>query len=329
MQQDRRNFLKRTAMAAGVVAAAGGAAPRTARASGADAADAVDAAACLVDTTLCIGCRKCEEACNEANRLPRPDQPFDDRWVFRDRRRPGADSLTVVNAYGGHPSNDQPDRSRTFVKVQCMHCLDPACVSACIVGALTKSPQGPVHYDADKCIGCRYCMVACPFEIPAYEYDEAVLPKVRKCSFCMDDLDARPEPACAAACPVEAIVFGKRGEILELARERIHERPDRYVDHVYGEHEVGGTSWLYLTGRPPEEIDLLPLPEKSPPRLTESIQHGIFRYGALPILAFSGLGALMWWTNRRQGVEEKGAVRENGETEESEEQTGVSDGEVN
>jgi len=308
MTHDRRQFLKRTALTTGVVATVGGAAARTAAAGGVDAAGAADAAACLVDTTLCIGCRKCEDACYEANRLPRPEKPFDDRWVFRNRRRPDAEQFTVINAYAGRPSQDQARRSRTYVKAQCMHCLDPACVSACIVGALTKSPKGPVHYDADKCIGCRYCMVACPFEIPAYEYDEALLPRVRKCTFCMDELSSRPEPACAAACPVEAIVFGKRGDILELARARIQERPDRYVDHIYGEHEIGGTSWLYLTGRPPEQIDLLPLPEEAPPRLTEAIQHGIFRYGALPLLAFSGLGAMMWWTNRQRRITESGTT---------------------
>jgi len=181
-----------------------------------------------------------------------------------------------------------------------MHCLDPACVSACIVGALQKSREGPVTYDLDKCIGCRYCMVACPFEIPAYEYSNPTTPAVRKCTYCVNEQSRTgAQPACAAACPVEAIVFGKRSDLLALAHRRIKERPDRYVDHVYGEKEVGGTSWLYLAGRPHEELDLPSLPENAPARLTESIQHGIFNYGAIPLAFYGGLSAVMWIANRK------------------------------
>ncbi|MFO7652333.1 MAG: 4Fe-4S dicluster domain-containing protein [Candidatus Krumholzibacteriia bacterium] len=256
---------------------------------------------CLVDTTLCIGCRKCEEACHRANGLPLPEGSFADRHVFRQTRRPNADAFTVVNSYPGEPSRVQLERDETFVKVQCMHCLDPACVSACLVGALTRSATGPVVYDADKCIGCRYCLVACPFEIPAYEYLDPVTPRMRKCTFCADrQRQTGTPPACAAACPVEAIQFGDRNELLNLAHRRIEERPDRYLDHVYGEREVGGTSWLYLTGRPPTDIDLLDLPEEAPPRLTESIQHGIFDHGAAPLAFYAGLAGLMWLIRRKQ-----------------------------
>lgn len=259
---------------------------------------------CLVDTTLCIGCRKCEEACNRANHLPRPERSFEDRHVLRKHRRPSSEAFTVVNSYPGEPSRVQMERDETFVKVQCMHCLDPACVSACIVGALTKSDEGPVLYDADKCIGCRYCLVACPFEIPSYEYLDPITPRVRKCTYCVNEQRrTSAQPACAAACPVEAILFGTRDELVSLAHRRIEERPDRYVDHVYGEHEVGGTSWLYLAGRPMPEINLVDLPQESPPRLTESIQHGIFNYGAVPLALYGGLAGLMWLTNRRHSHE--------------------------
>ncbi len=255
---------------------------------------------CLVDTTKCVGCRKCEEACNRTNRLPMPDKPFDDLWVLRERRRPDATRFTVVNSYPGKPSPVQTDREKTNIKVQCMHCLDPACVSACIVGALTKSEIGPVVYDADKCIGCRYCMVACPFEIPAYEYGNPTVPRVMKCTYCVDEgKNSGASPACAAACPMEAIVFGKRSELLELGHRRIEAEPDRYQDRIYGEKEVGGTSWLYLTGRPAEELDLPKLPETAPPRLSESIQHGIFNYGAIPLVFYGSLAGAMWMSNRK------------------------------
>jgi len=256
---------------------------------------------CLVDTTLCIGCRQCEQACNIQNQLPRPDVPFKDKSVFRQLRRPTIEAKTVVNEFPGYPSVDQSQKPNTYAKTQCMHCLDPACVSACIVGAITRTEDGSVVYNPTICIGCRYCLYACPFQIPAYEYDVPLDPKVIKCEFCVDrEKGEGANPACAAACPTEAIVFGKREALLVMARDRLKKRPDRYVDHIYGEKEVGGTSWLYLTGRPKEEIGLLDLPEKAPPRLTENIQHTIFKYGFFPLALYGALGGVMWFNNRKE-----------------------------
>jgi len=309
MRPDRRRFLK---LAAGAAAAV----PTAVAADTRDGVVDEQQVGCLVDTTLCIGCRQCEAACNRQNEMPRPEVPFSERSVLRSARRPDSRALTVVNAYAGMPSPDQPHRDTTFVKAQCMHCLDPACVSACIVGALTRTADGAVVYNPSICIGCRYCMVACPFQIPAYEYDNALTPKVRKCEMC-----ARPEdgvganPACAAACPTEAIVFGRRDELLDLARQRIENEPTRYVDRVYGEHEVGGTAWLYLLGREAGEIGLLDLPHEAPPRLTEAIQHTIFRFGAIPFALYGALGWLMWRQNRKASLppagEAVGAAGEN------------------
>jgi hypothetical protein len=150
-------------------------------------------------------------------------------------------------------------------------------------------------------------MYACPFQVPAYEYDRPVAPRVRKCEFCADRKEGTgADPACAAACPTEALVFGKRESLLALARDRLASRPDRYVQHIYGEHEVGGTSWLYLMGRPRDEIALPELPDKAPPRVTESIQHTIFRFGAIPLAVYGALGALMWFNQRRHRDGEKG-----------------------
>ena len=159
-------------------------------------------------------------------------------------------------------------------------------------------------YNPAICLGCRYCMVACPFQIPAYEYEDALTPLVKKCEFCADfSQGTGANPSCAKACPTEAILFGKRNELLELAQDRISKRPDRYVDRIYGESEMGGTAWLYLAGRSPDEIDLLELPGDAPPRLTENIQHTIFRYGAIPLAIYGALGAIMWHTNRKQDSE--------------------------
>jgi len=305
MKFNRRTFFKTSLFAAAGLA--GGAA------LGSDAAEkeegfdekSLNQAACLMDTTLCFGCRKCEEACNRAHGLPEPDRPFTDRTVLRQERRPSTDAFTVVNEYPGIPSRDQKNKETTTVKVQCMHCLDPSCVSACIVGALTKAEDGSVTYDPDICIGCRYCMVACPFQIPAYEYHDPAAPKVRKCDFCFGrEGVSGANPACAAVCPMEAIVFGKRGDLLELAHGRIQDRPDRYIGEVYGESEVGGTSWLYLLGRSKSEIGLLDLPREAPPRKTEAIQHGIFNYGAIPLAVYGALGGLLWFKSGRSGTSE-------------------------
>ncbi len=254
----------------------------------------------LVDTTLCIGCRKCEEACNRRNHLPRTAESFSDRDVLRTFRRPSENAFTVVNQFAGSPSPDQAGLPQTYVKSQCMHCLFPSCVSACIVGALTKTSDGAVVYNPTICMGCRYCQVACPFQVPAYEFTEPLKPRVRKCEFCVDRaLGTGANPACAASCPTEALVFGQRAELVTMAKNRLKRRPDRYVNHIYGETEVGGTSWLYLTGRPVHEIGMLTLPDTPPPQRTEAIQHGIFKYGAIPIAFYGALSTLMWYNNRK------------------------------
>jgi Fe-S-cluster-containing dehydrogenase component len=304
---DRRTFLKLS------LAAAGAAAPLGAKEKKANHPISPDYVGVLVDTTLCIGCRKCEEACNRRNNLPRTAEPFSDREALRTFRRPTESAFTVVNQFAGSPSPDQAVLPTTYAKVQCMHCLIPSCVSACIVGALTKAADGAVLYNPSICIGCRYCMVACPFEVLAYEYDTPLTPKVRKCQFCTDRAKGTgANPACAAACPTETLVFGKRADLLAIAHKRLEERPDRYVQHVYGENEVGGTGWLYLTGRPITEIGLLNLPDKAAALRTEAIQHGIFKYGILPVAFYGTLAGIMWYNRRREGkaAEEEGPAPE-------------------
>lgn len=298
MDISRRGFLKwGGAMAAGAAGAVGA---RPKSSEGARAPKAPDDPyGCLVDTTLCIGCRKCEQACNQVNRLPEPEAPFDAMTVLDERRRPTETAYTVVNRYVTGRLDERNQLIPTFVKVQCMHCQDPACVSACIVGALRKDPNGAVYYDVNRCIGCRYCMVACPFQIPAYDYHDPLTPEVRKCTFCFERISkAGGRPGCADICPVEAISFGKRSTLLTLAHEKIQNDPGRYIDRVYGEREVGGTSWLYLAGEPFEKLGFLKLPDQPVPHLTETIQHGVFSYLWAPLALFGLLGAAMWGFNR-------------------------------
>ncbi|MEN8243432.1 MAG: sulfate respiration complex iron-sulfur protein HmcB [Thermodesulfobacteriota bacterium] len=205
----------------------------------------------LHDTTRCIGCRKCEQACNTVNALPAPEIAFDDLGVLEKNRRTSDDAYTVVN----HFETGQGTLP-TFVKIQCNHCLEPACASACFVKAFRKDKTGAVTYDESLCVGCRYCMVACPFNIPAYEYDEAITPRVMKCTLCKPRIEKGQLPGCVEICPKEALTFGTRTQLIKEARRRIDRFPGRYVDHVYGEKEMGGTSWLYLSGQAFNEIGL-------------------------------------------------------------------------
>ena len=260
---------------------------------------------CLVDTTRCVGCRECEQACNKRHGLPKPEDSFDEMAVLEKERRMDETTYTVINKYYPKNIGTLVWRQRpTFVKFQCMHCNDPSCVSACIVGALTKQKNGAVIYDAGKCIGCRYCMVACPFQVPAYEYMDPLTPKVRKCTFCFEYVKDGGLPACAQACPREVMTFGPRDKLLDLARWKIKNSPGRYVDHIFGEKEVGGTSWLYLASEPFETIGFPELADQAPPRLTESIQHGLLNYLAAPLGLYAFLGGVMWFT---------GFIRKNGE----------------
>ena len=169
MNLNRRTFLK--------VCGTAGAASLAGRSAHAAGTHTGDSAAMLVDTTKCVGCRGCEAACSEANGLPAPELSGQDS-VFNTRRTTGVDAFTVVNRY-----STSAEGGPVFAKKQCMHCGEPACASACLVKALEKTPEGPVIYHADRCIGCRYCMVACPFGVPKFQYESA-LPYIRKCIFC-------------------------------------------------------------------------------------------------------------------------------------------------
>lgn len=251
----------------------------------------------LVDLTKCNGCRQCEAACQEVAGFPVPTkEQLLDESVFNHRRQLGPRSYTTVNRLraGGDDAGDRP----VYVKKNCMHCNDPACASACLVGAMRKEPNGAVSYDAWKCMGCRYCMVVCPFEMPTYEYDDVWTPQVRKCTLCSDDGNPHKggTPACVQVCPKQCLIFGKRSELLTRAHGRIRRHPDVYVDHVYGEHEAGGTSWLYISGAPFEELGFLKVASSAPPRLSETIQHGVFIHFIPPIAWCGILGLAMWLT---------------------------------
>ena len=295
--QNRRSFLKTSTV---ITAAATGLTPTQAHA-GPENVLSPDRLGVLVDTTVCIGCRNCEWACKTAHGIDTPPlETYEDPAPLEKMRRPDDTALTVVNRYPNPADPDLP----TTVKVQCMHCDHPACVSACIVGAITKQKDGAVLWDTDKCIGCRYCMVACPFQIPAFEYHKAIQPRIMKCDFCTDRRAEGKLPACVESCPVEALTFGPREELLRVARERVKRSPDRYVNHIYGEYEVGGTSWCYLACTGFDTLQFPKLGVNPAPGVSESIQHGIFAYVVPPVSLYALLGAVMWTAKHRAGDEE-------------------------
>jgi len=238
---DRRSFFR--SLGTGVLAmAATGLPTRGLRAE--TVASGSEFLGVLVDTTRCVGCRSCEEACAEAHDLPVPD--ITDESVFEKKRDTSVTQLTVVNRYTTR-------KGEVFVKRQCLHCCQPGCVSACLVKAMEKQKEGPVTWDTN-CMGCRYCMVSCPFDIPKFEYD-SWNPKIVKCNLCwQESVKDGGRPACVEACPEEALLFGTRRELVDEGRRRIYQNEDKYVRHIYGEYEAGGTSWLYLAAVPFEQV---------------------------------------------------------------------------
>lgn len=296
MSQNRRDFLKTlTAMGAGATALTSISPKKTIAKT--ENTLSQNRKGVLVDTTVCIGCRKCEWACQGAHNLPQADyEKYQNDEAFNQNRRPSTKDLTVVNKY--------KDDGVMTVKLQCMHCDHPACVSACIVGAISKNEDGSVVWDTDKCIGCRYCMVACPFQIPAFEYHKALDPKIVKCDFCIERTKEGKLPACVDICPVEALTYGTREELINEAKRRIKNNPDKYFDHVFGEYEVGGTSWLYLADKDLTASVFPKLGNSPAPGVSESIQHGIFAYFVPPIAVYALLGGIMWLTKDKENKKE-------------------------
>jgi formate dehydrogenase iron-sulfur subunit len=213
--------------------------------------------AVLVDVTKCTGCEKCVEACIENNNL-NLDKSYFDRVTSRDGL--SSDRFLTLKKIN----------NARFARLSCMHCLEPACISACLVGGITKSKEGAVIYDPDKCIGCRYCMLACPFHIPRYEWNE-VKPFMKKCDLCFDRIRDNKLPACVQVCPQKAIIFGERNKLLNQAHSIINNNKNKYLNHVWGEKEYGGTSVLYISDISLDSMGWSDKPETPIPHFTEPL----------------------------------------------------------
>jgi formate dehydrogenase iron-sulfur subunit len=236
----------------------------------------------LIDVTRCTGCEKCVDACVKVNGS-NYDQAQIDSVATRDGLSANRLS-TIIKLDNGR-----------FARKSCMHCLEPSCVSACLVGGITKSPDGPVIYDPDKCIGCRYCMLACPFHIPRYEWDETH-PYMMKCAMCYDRLREGKLPACVEACPNNAMTFGQRDELLDKAHQLIASNPEKYQNHVWGEEEFGGTSVMYLSDVDLGKLDWPKVSSLSIPELTEPL---ISKTPFIGLSVMAGILSINWIIGRR------------------------------
>lgn len=275
----------------------------------------------LIDMTRCVGCRGCQVACKQWNGLPGEATQF--RAARTNPPDLTANTWSLVSFREVAVSDSRV--AWRFVKRQCMHCEEPACVSVCLVAALRKTAEGPVIYDSKRCIGCRYCMTACPFNVPRYQWESAT-PLIGKCTMCADRLAAGEQPACAKTCVTGAIKFGQRDALLAEAHQRIAARPDRYVDHVFGEHEVGGTAMLYLSDVAfaslgfPVGLPLYPLPQQTWMVMSKA-----------PVIA-GGMAAIMslayFFTRRQRGLDAEKARHPSGPSDHAPQADGPADKEA-
>jgi Fe-S-cluster-containing dehydrogenase component len=220
----------------------------------------------LYDSTRCVGCQECEIVCAKEHGLPEPDP--EDYPTTKEVRKANEKRRSVINAY-------ETSKGELYIKNQCMHCNQPACASACLTQAMHKTEEGPVIWRDNKCMGCRYCMVSCPYDVPKFEYHSSN-PNIEKCNMCFDRIKEGLKPACVENCPAEALTFGTRRELLAEAHRRISNNPETYYDGIYGENEAGGTGFLILSGVPFEEIGLnTKLQKKSYPELTKGFLYSV------------------------------------------------------
>jgi Fe-S-cluster-containing dehydrogenase component len=300
MTLDRRSLLTGAAATAAAAAASTVSRPAEAAVKTAPA----DAVGLLYDTTLCIGCKTCVVACREANDK-KPDTS-NSNGLWDAPLDLNGQTKNIIKLY---KDPDSPQRS--YFKAQCMHCIDPACVGACMIGALQKREMGIVTYKQEYCSGCRYCQVACPFEIPKFEWSSKA-PLMVKCELCNHRLAEGKLPGCVEVCPRQAVIYGKRDVLLADAKKRIADHPDRYRGYkdgdpprVFGETEGGGTQCLVLSHLPQEKLGLPALEETSQANATRAIQHGVYQGFVAPLALYAVLGAVVFRNKKAQDKDGK------------------------
>jgi len=313
---DRRDFLKGCVAAGGAaVVAATVATPAVARETKQRPPEALGL---LYDAALCVGCKACVAACKQANDNPPEFSTPDQLWDTPLDTSGHTFNLIKMYRSGTMETKDAAENGYAFMKTSCMHCADPSCVSACPVSAMTKDAKtGIVEYNADACIGCRYCVAACPFGIPKYQYDSPT-GKIGKCELCRHRYKDGHYSACAEVCPTGATLYGKTSDLLAEAKRRLALKPGtvarfprgnisggpdqsyenvvgNYIQHVYGEKEYGGTQVLKLSAVPFEKVGMPNLPPEAAAAHSESIQHMLYGGMVMPIAV---LGAMAYVAKR-------------------------------
>lgn len=289
MKKTRRDFLK--------TAAAGGAlmlAPLSASAQQEIKADD-EAVGMFYDSTLCVGCKACVSKCKQVNDMAAAPMPGDNDRVWDAPNDLDYRTRNIIKLY----KDEEDPTKHAYVKHQCMHCIKPSCVSACPVSAMQKEKgTGIVFYDKNICIGCRYCQVACPFNIPKFEWPET-FPKIVKCDLCkFTNLKLKNIPACCEVCPTNAVIYGKRKDLLAEAKRRQAANPEKYEKHIYGEFEVGGTNVIYLAGTDFSNLGFPELEAESAALASEHVQHTVYK-GFIAPVALYGFLAFMALRNRK------------------------------
>jgi formate dehydrogenase beta subunit len=291
MALTRRTLLK--GMASAGAGAGAGLAALSGEAHAEPRAAPADAVGMLYDTTRCIGCKACVVACRKANDLD-PDPRGLEEALYDAPERLSAHTKNIIKLH-------KDDSGWSYMKSQCMHCIDPACAAACMIGALQKREFGIVSWDEAHCVGCRYCQMACPYNVPKFEW-EARNPRIVKCELCRHRIAEGGIPACCEVCPKEAVIYGKRTDLLAEAHKRLADHPDRYVDKVYGEHDGGGTQVLYLSHVPFEKLGLPTLGDHAQAETTRSLQHAVLKWVVPPVVLFTLTGAVLGQLRvRREG----------------------------
>jgi formate dehydrogenase iron-sulfur subunit len=231
----------------------------------------------LVDSVRCIGCKRCMSACKRWNNLR-----VERNELITDRETHlTANNYTVVNLRA-----DAKNRAkRSYVQWSCQHCIEPACVGVCPVTAITKLPNGAVVINEEKCIGCRYCFQACPWKVPQFDFDKRV---TRKCHLCYNRTSLNyQKPACVAACPVGALSFDYKHQIILEAHRRVERL--KMPTYIMGLTEAGGTDLITILPAEPKELGLIAAPKKV-------INHSLdkIRVTASGILAASVIAGVMY-----------------------------------